>query len=113
MSLIDWEDLPISTRKSPRKLYNVLKEELGLREWSELSVIERRSMKRRYIILMDFLDLPPWEEISVIDRRSHKRLYKLIKSVYDGDYMDIPSFDGPPVAVIPAKQISLEEQEDP
>ena len=87
MALVDWEDLAISVHKSPRKIYNVLKDELGLPEWNELSVIERRSMKKRYAVIRDsFPELPPWEELSVIDRRSHKRLYKLIKSVYDGDY---------------------------
>lgn len=86
MSLIDWEDLPISTRKSPRKLYNVLKEEFGLIEWNGLSVIERRSMKKRYALLRESLsDLPSWEELSIIDRRSHKRLYKRIKSVSENE----------------------------
>ena len=46
MALVDWEDLAISVRKSPRKIYNVLKEELNLpKDWNELSVIERRSRK--------------------------------------------------------------------
>ena len=53
MALVDWEDLAISVRKSPRKLYNVLKDELGLPEWNELSVIERRSRKRRYNIIRE------------------------------------------------------------
>ena len=62
MALVDWEDLAISVRKSPRKLYNVLKDELGLPEWNELSVIERRSMKKRYAVIRDsFPELPPWE----------------------------------------------------
>lgn len=26
MVLVDWEDLPVATRRSPRKLYNVIKE---------------------------------------------------------------------------------------
>ena len=70
MALVDWEDLAISVHKSPRKLYNVLKDELGLPEWNELSVIERRSMKKRYAVIRDsFPELPPWEELSVIDRR--------------------------------------------
>ena len=51
MALVDWEDLAISVRKSPRKLYNVLKDELGLPEWNELSVIERRSRKRRFAMV--------------------------------------------------------------
>lgn len=114
MAFVDWEDLAISVHKSPRKLYNVLKDELGLPEWNELSVIERRSMKKRYAVIRDsFPELPPWEELSVIDRRSHKRLYKLIKSVYDGDYDDSPSLEGPPAAVGPQKEIPLEEAEYP
>ena len=60
MALVDWEDLAISVHKSPRKLYNVLKDELGLPEWNELSVIERRSMKKRYAVIRDsFPELPP------------------------------------------------------
>ena len=110
MALVDWEDLAISVHKSPRKLYNVLKDELGLPEWNELSVIERRSMKKRYAVIRDsFPELPPWEELSVIDRRSHKRLYKLIKSVYDGDYDDSPGIEEPPLAVL-AKEIPEEEE---
>ena len=71
-------------------------------------------MKKRYNVLRDYLgDLPPWEDIPVIDRRSHKRLYKLIKSVYDGDYDDSPSLEGPPAAVGPQKEIPLEEAEYP
>ena len=114
MALVDWEDLPISVRRSPRKLYNVLKEEFDLPEWHDLSVIERRSMKKRYNILMDYLgSLPYWEDIPFIDRRSHKRMYKLIKSVYDGDYDSGPDVEGPPVAVMPLKEIPPEEQDDP
>lgn len=114
MAFVDWEDLAISVRKSPRKLYNVLKDELGLPEWNELSFIERRSMKKRYNVLRDYLgNLPPWEDIPVIERGSHKRLYKLIKSVYDGDYDDSPSLEGPPAAVGPQKEIPLEEAEYP
>lgn len=86
MSLIDWEDLPISTRKSPRKLYKALEEEFDIPHWNELFVSERRSLKKRYNIIRDTLsDLPPWEEISVMDRRSHKSLYKLIKSVSENE----------------------------
>lgn len=110
MAFVDWEDLAISVRKSPRKLYNVLKDELGLPEWNELSVIERRSMKKRYNVLRDYLgNLPPWEDIPVIDRRSHKRLYKIIKSVYEGDYYDSPGIEEPPLAVL-AKEIPEEEE---
>ena len=110
MALVDWEDLAISVHKSPRKLYNVLKDELGLPEWNELSVIERRSMKKRYAVIRDsFPELPPWEELSVMDRRSHKRLYKIIKSVYEGDYYDSPGIEEPPLAVL-AKEIPEEEE---
>ena len=85
MALVDWEDLAISVRKSPRKIYNVLKEELNLpKDWNELSVIERRSRKRRYNIIRETVtDLPPWDELSVLDRRSHKDLYKITKSIYE------------------------------
>ena len=111
MALVDWEDLPISVRKSPRKLYNVLKDEFDLREWSELSVIERRSMKRKYTMLCDYLMLPSWEELSIIDKRSHKRLYKVIKSVYDRDFGDSdPSLEGPPIVKLPNNE-PLEEAE--
>ena len=111
MALVDWEDLAISVRKSPRKLYNVLKDELGLPEWNELSVIERRSMKKRYAVIRDsFPELPPGEELSVMDRRSHKSIYRVIKSVNDGDYDDCTAADGPPAAVIPQKDIPLEEE---
>ena len=75
MALVDWEDLPISVRKSPRKLYNVLKEEFDIPYWNELPVTVRRSLKRRYYVIAEFVtDLPPWEDLSVIDRKSHKRL---------------------------------------
>ena len=29
MVLVDWEDLPVATRRSPRKLYNVIKEAIN------------------------------------------------------------------------------------
>ena len=114
MTLVDWEDIPVSARKSPRKLFTILMDELGGISWNELSVIERRSMKKRYNVLRDYLgNLPPWEDIPVIERRSHKRLYKLIKSVYDGDYDDSPSLEGPPAAVGLQKESPVEEAEYP
>lgn len=112
MALVDWEDLAISVRRSPRKLYNVLRDEFGLPEWNELSVVERRSMKRRYNILIDFMgSLPPWEDLPVIDRRSHKRIYKVIKSTYDGDYDNGPVVESPPTAAIPEREIPREQAE--
>ena len=69
MALVDWEDLAISARKSPRKIYNVMKEELNLpKDWNELSVIERRSRKKRYNLIRETLDvLPPWNELSFME----------------------------------------------
>ena len=96
MALVDWEDLAISARKSPRKIYNVMKEELNLpKDWNELSVIERRSRKRRYNLIRETLDvLPPWNELSFMERRSHKDLYNIIKSSSDslpaGTVLDVP-----------------------
>lgn len=96
MALVDWEDLPISVRKSPRKLYNVLKEEMNLpKDWNELSVIERRSRKRRYnLIRQTVATLPNWNDLSILNRRSHKDLYNIIKSSSEslptGTMLDVP-----------------------
>lgn len=108
--LVDWEELPISVRRSPRKLYRILENEFDIPYWNELPVTVRRSLKRRYYVISEFLtDLPPWEDLSVIDRRSHKRLYRIIKSVYEGDYYDSPGIEEPPLAVL-AKEIPEEEE---
>ena len=104
MALVDWEDLAISVRKSPRKIYNVLKDELNLpKDWNELSVIERRSRKRRYNIIRDTVDvLPPWNELPVLNRRSHKELYKTIKVNSDNGFSEED-------VVIPAGTVIFEE----
>ena len=99
MAFVDWEDLAISARKSPRKIYNVMKEELNLpKDWNELSVIERRSRKRRYNLIRETLtDLPPWNELSFMDRRSHRDLYRIIKTVSEYEpqiYETVIDFSG-------------------
>lgn len=83
MSLQKWAELPLLTRKSPKRLYTYLEEELGLEKgWEDLSAIERRSRHKQYLIIQETVtDLPAWSELSPFERRNPKKLYNKIKIV--------------------------------
>ena len=87
MTLADWKDIPVTTRKNPKRLYELLEEELELEKgWDDLSVIERRSRHRRYAVICETVtDLPAWSELSPFERRNPKLLYKRIKTVVNSE----------------------------
>lgn len=111
MTLADWKDIPVTTRKNPKRLYELLEEELELEKgWDDLSVIERRSRHRRYAVICETVtDLPAWSELSPFERRNPKLLYKRIKTVVNSE----PQAEEP--AVEPATfdiSVSVKDAED-
>lgn len=87
MSLSNWNELPLLVRRSPKKLFTYLAEELELEiTWEDLSAIERRSRHRQYNIIAASIDeLPAWSELSPFERRNLKLLYNRIKTVVESD----------------------------
>lgn len=87
MSLKDWKELPLLVKRTPKKFFTYLAEELELEtSWDDLSVIERRSRHKQYKIIADAVDgLPAWNELSPFERRNLKKLYNRIKTVVETD----------------------------
>ena len=84
MSLVNWSELPVRTKRSRKRLYSVLAEEFGLESWIGLDVNIKRSKANLYNFLASELGLVGFDELPVECRRSTRLMYLFIKENASG-----------------------------
>jgi len=78
MSLVNWSELPVRTKRSRKRLYSVLAEEFGLESWIGLDINVKRSKIHLYSYIASELGLVGFDELPVECRRSTRLLYLFI-----------------------------------
>ena len=84
MSLVNWSELPVRTKRSRKRLYSVLAEEFGLESWIGLDVNIKRSKANLYNYLAGELSLCSFVELPVECRRSTRLMYNFIQENASG-----------------------------
>ena len=84
MSLVNWSELPVRTKRSRKRLYSVLAEEFGLESWIGLDINVKRSKIHLYSYIASELGLVGFDELPVECRRSTRLLYLFIQENASG-----------------------------
>ena len=112
MSLVNWSELPVRTKRSRKRLYSVLAEEFGLESWIGLDVNIKRSKANLYNYLAGELSLCSFVELPVECRRSTRLMYNFIKENASGggsssDTLTVTVSDG--TDTITGASVTIEE----
>ena len=112
MSLVNWSELPVRTKRSRKRLYSVLAEEFGLESWIGLDVNIKRSKANLYNFLASELGLVGFDELPVECRRSTRLMYNFIKENASGggsssDTLTVTVSDG--TDIITGASVTIDE----
>ena len=112
MSLVNWSELPVRTKRSRKRLYSVLAEEFGLESWIGLDINVKRSKIHLYSYIASELGLVGFDELPVECRRSTRLMYNFIKENASGggsssDTLTVTVSDG--TDIITGASVTIDE----
>jgi len=112
MSLVNWSELPVRTKRSRKRLYSVLAEEFGLESWIGLDINVKRSKIHLYSYIASELGLVGFDELPVECRRSTRLMYNFIKENASGggsssDTLTVTVSDG--TDIITGASVTIED----
>lgn len=84
MTLPDWANLPIRTKRSRKRLYGVIAAEYSLTSWNSLNLNVKRSKKNLYNYIATQKHLETYDELAKQNIRSTRLLYTYIKTNASG-----------------------------
>ena len=83
MSLPDWKALPVRTKRSRKRLHNVIATEFSLDSWTELPNPIKRSKKKLFNYYATELHLEEFKELLKQEVRSTRVYYNYLKENAD------------------------------
>jgi uncharacterized membrane protein len=111
MSLVNWSELPVRTKRSRKRLYTLISDEFGLESWIGLDINVKRSKANLYNYLASELSLCNFDELPVECRRSTRLMYLFIKENASGggssDTLTVTVSDG--TDTITGASVTIEE----
>ena len=84
MTLPSWDNLPIRTKRSRKRLYGVIANEYSLTAWKALPHNVKRSKKHLYNYIANAKNLEEYDELAKNNMRSTRLLYTYIKENASG-----------------------------
>lgn len=104
MTLPDWKAIPVSTKRSRKKLHNLIADEFSLDSWISLPLYMKRSKRHLYDYYASELHLEEFKELLKKDIRKTRNYYEYLKE--NADTSDAPILT---IVVVDEDDLALED----